>query len=288
MRETHLPPPSVVVGIDGSRAAVHAALWAVDEAVSRDIPLRLMCAVSPAGPGELDSQDDSRKFASAEAAVRHASMAVESTEKPVKIEVKIVQGPPVRTLLDASRSAAVICVGAVGLAHSAPGGVGSTAAPLASSAHCPVAIIRGHDCLPTADRGAIIAYLGSSPDDGVVLQASVEEARLRGVRLQVVTAWRSRFGDAHDGTVVTEGNRDEHAQLDRRLEPWVHLHPDLEVSSVVLHGDLLNYLAKKAGSIHLLVLGTHDHGFAELAGPTGNAVLHSTECSVLIVSRQHL
>ena len=37
----------VVVGIDGSRAAVGAALWAVDEAVSRDIPLRLVYAIEP-------------------------------------------------------------------------------------------------------------------------------------------------------------------------------------------------------------------------------------------------
>ena len=37
--------PSVVVGIDGSRAALDAALWAVDEAVSRDIPLRLVYAI---------------------------------------------------------------------------------------------------------------------------------------------------------------------------------------------------------------------------------------------------
>ena len=36
------PSASVVVGIDGSSAAVHAAIWAVDEAVSRDIPLRLI------------------------------------------------------------------------------------------------------------------------------------------------------------------------------------------------------------------------------------------------------
>ncbi len=34
-----LLPPVVVVGIDGSRSAIGAALWAVDEAVSRDIPL---------------------------------------------------------------------------------------------------------------------------------------------------------------------------------------------------------------------------------------------------------
>jgi hypothetical protein len=46
MREVPAPP-AVVVGVDGSRAAVRAALWAVDEAVSRDIPLRLVYALDP-------------------------------------------------------------------------------------------------------------------------------------------------------------------------------------------------------------------------------------------------
>lgn len=32
----------VVVGIDGSRAALDAALWAIDEAIDRDVPLRLV------------------------------------------------------------------------------------------------------------------------------------------------------------------------------------------------------------------------------------------------------
>jgi len=36
------PPTAVVVGIDGSKAAVRAALWAIDDAVDRDIPLRLI------------------------------------------------------------------------------------------------------------------------------------------------------------------------------------------------------------------------------------------------------
>ena len=38
----------VVVGIDGSQAAVSAALWAVDEAVNREAPLRLVHAVGVA------------------------------------------------------------------------------------------------------------------------------------------------------------------------------------------------------------------------------------------------
>ena len=42
MQNDGSPSPAVVVGIDGSRPAVDAALWGVDEAVHRDIPLRLV------------------------------------------------------------------------------------------------------------------------------------------------------------------------------------------------------------------------------------------------------
>ena len=47
MQEHYSPAPSVVVGIDGSRSALDAALWAADEAVSRDVPLRLVYAIDP-------------------------------------------------------------------------------------------------------------------------------------------------------------------------------------------------------------------------------------------------
>ena len=38
-------PPRIVVGIDGSDAAINAAKWAVAEAISRDVPLRLVHAI---------------------------------------------------------------------------------------------------------------------------------------------------------------------------------------------------------------------------------------------------
>ena len=34
----------VVVGVDGSNAAINAAKWAIDEAISRDVPLRIVHA----------------------------------------------------------------------------------------------------------------------------------------------------------------------------------------------------------------------------------------------------
>ena len=43
MPGTQRRPACVVVGVDGSRNAVTAALWAVDEALQRDVPLRLVC-----------------------------------------------------------------------------------------------------------------------------------------------------------------------------------------------------------------------------------------------------
>lgn len=41
---------SVVVGIDGSDTAIEAALWAIDEAVSRSVPLRLVCVTKAKHP----------------------------------------------------------------------------------------------------------------------------------------------------------------------------------------------------------------------------------------------
>jgi hypothetical protein len=37
-----LDSKSVVAGVDGSQAAVNAAKWAIDEVISREMPLRLV------------------------------------------------------------------------------------------------------------------------------------------------------------------------------------------------------------------------------------------------------
>jgi nucleotide-binding universal stress UspA family protein len=277
--------PSVVVGIDGSRAAVDAALWAVDDAVSRDMPLRLVYAIDPPDKG-TDTPDAARDLATAELAVRYAFTAVESTEKPVKIEVEIAQARPTRALLDAARSATMICVGARGLRHATQGRIGSTAAAVANSAHCPVAIIRGRDSRPLKP-GWIVAEVDGSTDGNVVLQRGFEEAMLRGAPLRVLTTWQSKFTDIHDSRAVTEANRQAKAQLDRRLAAWKKRYPAVDVRAVAAHGNTLNHLAKNAKSIQLVVVGRERvNGVSDLVGPAGYAVLHNTDCSVLICEPQ--
>lgn len=105
------PARAVVVGIDGSRAATHAALWAVDEAVNRDIPLRLVYVIDPS---QLSAAGEGGGQSAARAALHDASRKVEATGQPVKIETEVLCGRPLTKLMQESRSAAMLCVGSVG------------------------------------------------------------------------------------------------------------------------------------------------------------------------------
>lgn len=281
MQDTHPASPSVVVGIDGSRNAITAALWAVDEAVERDIPLRLVCAIEPR-EGPADPERAARALATAEIAVRTAFTAVESTDKPVKIEVEILQGRPAATLLEAGRAAAMICIGATGIKHATAGRVGSTAAALAAWAHSPVAIIRGYDPM-SAEPGSVVVEVDQSPETDVLIERGIEEALLRNAPLVVISVWQPRFTDIHDGATVDQQNRSIKAQLNRRLARWTRRYPKLDVQPIAVRGNLLNYLAPHAHSIQLMIVGgRRTHGIAEMVGPPSYLALHDTDCSVLV------
>jgi len=217
-------PASVVVGIDGSRNAVDAALWAIDEATSRDVPLRLVAA---AATGERDEAD---------MAVRAAAAAVGASGRSVRIETHVADGAPVPTLLAATGNAMMICVGAVGVKHFDHDRVGSTAQALVTSARCPVAVVRDPGRPDPANPGWVVVELDETPDSAAVLQFGVAEARLRNAPLRVLGSWQSRYTDVHDSHAVGDGNRLVRAQLDRRLSQWKHLYPDLDARPVAIHG----------------------------------------------------
>ena len=265
---------SVIVGIDGSRGAVHAAVWAIAEAVGRDVPLRLVAAAVPTGTA-------------AEDAVRHAATTVESLDTGVKIEWQIARGDPLAVLIEASSSGAMICVGAIGLAHFTRGRTGSTASALAQSAHCPMAIVRGRDGTPPS--GAILVILDNLPNDGAVLLAAMEEARLRAAPLHALTTWHPTPDDRGEPGAVATGNRAVRARLDQRLAAWTQRYPDVAVTTVAVHGGLGDYLSSQARAIQLVVVGRRDrHDAAGLFGAAATATLHESNCSVLIINGGHL
>ena len=102
----------VIVGIDGSATAIGAALWATEEAVSRNVPLRLVCVTKARHPSTDDYYHDIHH---AEESLRVAQAAVEATGRPVKVETAMLDGPPGAALVAESRDATMICVGSVGI-----------------------------------------------------------------------------------------------------------------------------------------------------------------------------
>jgi nucleotide-binding universal stress UspA family protein len=237
--------PAVVVGVDGSRAAIHAALWAVDEAASRDIPLRLVYVIDPLQPSR-DAIHASRQIV-ARAALYEAYRAVDAAGKPVKMETEILWGRPLTKLMHESRSAAMICVGSIGLNHACRG-EGTVAATLAGSALCPVAVIhRPPDTSVGPQINAVVAGVGN----GVVLRHAFEEARLRGVPLHVISA---RVADTHDSECE---NHSAQTQLEHRLARWTRLYPDVRVEPTVINESVAHYLERNADCGRVFVTDAH-------------------------------
>ncbi|OBA60557.1 hypothetical protein A5647_14170 [Mycobacterium sp. 1100029.7] len=262
-------PQCIVVGVDGSKAALRAALWAVDEAAKRDVPLRLIYAMG---------QDDTPE--AAEFALRCATSTVAATHRSVKIETDTAREPPVQALIRASASAAMVCVGALGMRHFRAGRMGSTTAAVAVSAHCPVAIIRDRDGRPRRPAREIVVEVDDAPDNGLLLGAAMEEALLRGAPVQAVICGRTAAADL---------DRRALAELDRRLTRWRRQYPVIQVQSLTVPGTLLDYLSDRQRPVQLVIVGSHDRAhLSELVGPAGNAVLHDADCSLLIVNRRHL
>lgn len=271
--------PSIVVGTDGSRTAEYAALWAIDEAISRDVPLRLLAA---AAPGEQQAE-------AAATALRVAAAAVVASGRPVRLETQVIEGAAIPTLLESSVSAVMICIGSVGINQLAQHRVGSTTQALVASAHCPVAVVRAPPPVAAADPAWVVVELDDTPESAAVLQFGVAEARLRRAPLRVLGAWQSRYTDIHDSHAVSEGNRLVRAQLDRRLSQWKHRYPDLDVRPVAIHGNALSYLSKHAADIGLVVVGApNTTGVGELLAPMGLTTLNDTDCTILVVDRQRL
>jgi nucleotide-binding universal stress UspA family protein len=262
--------PSVVVGIDGSPAASEAAVWAVDEAVSRDIPLRLLYVVEW---GDLcDADADHVLFAAARVALYEAQGAVEATGQPVKIETAILVGKPVAKLAAESRSAVMVCIGSMGTKHVSHGGR-SVASVLPTVAQCPVAVIHRPGRRRVArEVGGIVV----EADNGVVLRHAFEEARLRGAALQVISSWRAEIPED-----IAEGNRRVQARLNRQIASWTRLYPDVKVEPVAVLGDVCQYLADSIGAVQLFVVGAQ-------RSRCDSESLSRLDCSVLTVGRNHL
>jgi len=275
MGDSNTPQRSIVVGIDGSQAAIRAAEWAVDEAVSREAELRLIHVIhEQVEPATIVSVDNERmELEYGETALSMASAAVATTGKPVKVETAILRGDPASTLIAESRDADMVCVGSVGIARFARALLGSTAAQLAEAAHCPVAIIRSQQSRPKPDSAMIVTAVNHSPGNDDVVEQAVVEAQLRHAPVLALGVWRQELGEM------------PYDELDRRVQFWERRYPSVKIHAAATRTGIADFLDVMSDRrIQLAVIGNSDTDqVARLIGPHRHPILGHAECSVLIV-----
>jgi nucleotide-binding universal stress UspA family protein len=267
-------PKRVVVGIDGSDAAINAAKWAVTEAISRDIPLRLIHAIPERQP-DAPAGDESLEIEYGQTALRAASAALHSMGEQVKVEADLVHGSPDSALIDESRHAAIVCVGSVGIGRIARKVLGSTADAVAHQAHCPVAIIR------TASREAaesdsdwIAVVVDDSAGNDAVLEHGFREARLRQAPILALGVWQWGLGEI------------PYRQLDHRLGRWVSQYREVHVRPVAARDGAAEFLTVTQEPVQLVVVGSDEaNEVARIVGPVTQRFLHHAGYSVLVVRK---
>jgi nucleotide-binding universal stress UspA family protein len=272
---THRGRP-VVVGVDGSQSAIQAARWAIDEAIIRDVPLRLVHVTHEAvQPATLASADNERlAFEYGENALRLAHEAVAASGKSVKVETTILRGDPTVALAAESHDADMICVGSVGIGRLSPVVLGSTAAGLAKSAQCPVAIVRTWRTPLKPDNDWIAVPINDSPDNDDVVAQAMDEAQLRHAGVLALGVRRTDLGET------------PYDQLDRRVQAWRRRYPDVHVCPISTRSGIAGFLADNDERIQLAVIGSSDADqVVELIGPHAHPIHGHAEFSVALVVR---
>jgi len=270
------PPNLVVVGVDGSQAAIRAARWAVGEVAGTDIPIRLLY-VTKATPG-VSPREARVAMEAAEEVVHDAYTAIDAMGEPLKVEMEVIDGLPVPGLIDASRGTRLLCVGDTGPAQHPDTWLGSTAREVAQSGHCSVVIVRSDRHTSGAmDDGWIVARVDESPDGIDVLEMALNEALRRDAPLRVLTAAQSRPGE--NDHVAATGDSD--------FTHCMHEYPEVEVRTVRLAGSFIDYLARHAASIQLAIIGSAQTGeVRELLGDAGATALRDSDFNLAVVGLQ--
>ncbi|MCX4718254.1 universal stress protein [Streptomyces virginiae] len=146
----------IVVGVDGSSAASGAVDFAFAEAALRGVDIVALHAWTTWNTPMPPPQDEAMPYANEPQALKARQEALMSQVLAghqerypgVRVKREVVQGATRETLIEASRTAQLLVVGARGRGGFAGLLLGSVSQALLHHAHCPVAVVRSPGEIP--------------------------------------------------------------------------------------------------------------------------------------------
>ncbi|QSE79680.1 universal stress protein [Rhodococcus koreensis] len=284
----------VVVGIDGSRAALDAARWAAGTAVRLGAPLLLAHTY----PDEATFYNGNAMMIDAQFiqelredgnSMLDAATAVALQDQPgLAVERDVRSGTAASHLIELSRAARIVAVGAQGAGAVTDYLLGSTVLRTVNHAHSPVAVVRGEPAPESPDARPIVVGVDGSQVSEKAVEEAFALASAFGVGLDAVHAWsgEKQHGLAHaskyvDWAAYEEG---EKAVVSECLAGTRDEYPDVPVTEVTTQGASADVLLRHAATAQLLVVGSHGRGkvMGALLGSVSQNLVHHAPCPVLV------
>jgi nucleotide-binding universal stress UspA family protein len=285
----------ILVGVDGSTAALHAALWAADVAARRHHPLRLVFADDCYAFGYAAAAPPPQSYfdqlqAAGEQVLSTAEAAIRRDHPDLEISVDLQTAGPIPTLVGQSADARLLVLGCRGKGGFRGILAGSTAVALVAHGHCPVAVIRGvgPDAVPPTEGPVLVGVDGSATSDAA-LATAFDEASWRGAELVALHSWLEFTADAdlprRDDAEWAGVEQNEAEVLAERLAGCQEKYPDVVVRRVLTRGRPVERLLERAVDAQLVVVGSRGRGgfSGMLLGSTSQALIYHAPCPLLVV-----
>lgn len=281
----------VVVGYDGSPDSRAALEWAVREAASRHLGVRVFyCEPDPAAwDGAAATMSGTPVLATTlphegPALLAEAAAVVEQAGVPV--EAVSTAGSVTATLVEQSRTAVMVVIGSRGHGAISSAILGSTVSHVASHAHCPVIVVQDRG---VAD-GPVVVGVDGSPESEELVGWAIDHASRHGLALEVLHSYAIPvypgvvpYVPPVEITTATAGF--EQRVTAEVMAGWREKYPDVEITTNVAHGRPAPALVEATGRASLTVVGSHGRGafLGMLLGSTSQSLLHHATGSVAVL-----
>lgn len=281
----------VVVGVDDSAGTELALAWAVEEARSRAVAIRLVFAggsvLTYAGPrmfGNMPVPELAYVRGIGEKLLAKAAARAAELAPGIEIQTQAVEDDAARVLIGESARASLVVLGSRHLGTVGSVLLGSVSAAVSARAACPVVVLRGL-AGSAEEQPAVVVGVDAQPSSEAVLAFGFDYASRRSVPLRAVLCWHPDLLAEMMWRPEPPAPERVEAWLSEALAGWRERYPDVGVHSGVVRGHPVTGLIAAAMAQDLLVVGGHGHHAlaGALLGSVTQGVLHHATCPVAVV-----